>query len=241
MKEEGRYRGRGSGEEGEQISPSPASQAPPGSIGWHEALEAHCERFLGRWPTAFGQIVQPAFPVTLYPHLPSPQRPWLTLRTGGVSDRAMSVPEGMWERRYCELLTYLPANWNVEAVGATMDDEEWWPAALLRQVGEFVHEASTWLDEEHTVVVSEPGETYASGTLTAAVLLLAPRVEPAEFNELVIDGTACRFLCMIPITEAETNLKVEQGGPALVGLIEEHGLSHVVNPARPCLVTGRRP
>lgn len=227
--------------------PSPADGDPPtppsspGSPRWHEILEAHCERFLGPCPTALGEIVQGPIPLTLYPHLPSPERPWHTPRTGGVSDYAMSVPAGMEERRYCELLTYLPAHWDLEGVGAKTSEEAWWPAALLKQLGQFVHEQSTWFGEGHTVVVAEPGETYAPGTLVSAALLRAPEIEPAEFDELVIDGVPCRFLWVFPITEAETNLKLEQGAGALLELIEEHGLSHVLDPGRACLVTGRRP
>jgi len=60
------------------------------------------------------------------------------------------------------------------------------------------------------VLVSEPGETYASGTLVSAALLRAPEVETEEFDERVIDGTPCRFLWVFPITEAETEFKLEQ-------------------------------
>lgn len=215
---------------------SPASPTPPGSERWHAALDAHCERFLGPCPSAFGEIVPSSpFTVTLYPHLPTPERPWLTLRTAGVSDYPMTVPTGR-EDRYCELLIYLPPDWELEG-----SEEGWWPGRLLRQLGQFVHESSTWFAEGHTVVVSEPGETYAPGTLVSAALLRAPEIEDEEFDELVIEGTPCRFLWAFPITEAETDLKLEQGATALLDLIEEHGLSHVIDPGRACLVTGRRP
>ena len=149
----------------------PTSPFPPGSEGWHDALEAHCERFLGPCPTALGEIVPGPVPLTLYPHLPSAERPWLTVRTGGVSDYPMAVPKGTEERRHCELLSYLPANWELER-----SEEEWWPAALLKQLGNFVHEHSSWFGEGHTVVVSEPGETYAPGTLPG--LQWAPMTSP---------------------------------------------------------------
>ena len=67
------------------MSPDDASDLrTPGSDGWHDALDAHCERFLGRSSSALGEIVPTSrFTVTLYPHPPSSDRPWLTLRTAG--------------------------------------------------------------------------------------------------------------------------------------------------------------
>lgn len=210
--------------------------ASPGSERWHDELDAHCERFLGPCPSALGEVVPSSpFVVTLYPHLPSSERPWLTLRTAGVSDYPMAVPTGREEQRYCELLTYLPPDWELEG------SEGWWPGALLKQLGQFVHESSTWFGEGHTVVVCEPGETYAPGTLVSAALLRAPETEPDEFVELAIDTTQCHFLWAFPITEAETNLKLQHGTAPLLALIEEHGLSHVLDPGRACLVTGRHP
>ena len=219
-------------------SPQGAGQlTAPGSERWHELLDAHCERFLGPCPSALGEIVPSSpFGLTLYPHLPSVGRSWLTLRTAGVSDYPMRVPAGREEQRYCELLTYLPPDWDLEG-----PEERWWPAGLLLQLGQFVHESPTWFAAGHTVLVSEPGEVYAPGTLVSAALLRAPQTEPEEFDELAIDGSPCRFLWVFPITEAETNLKLEQGTEALLALIEEHELSHVLDPARPCLVTGRQP
>jgi hypothetical protein len=66
-------------------------------------------------------------------------------------------------------------------------------------------------------------------------------VEDEDFDELAIEGTSCHFLWAFPITEAETNLKLEHGMRALLRLIEEQELSHVLDPGRACLVTGRRP
>jgi hypothetical protein len=214
-----------------------AELATPGSERWHEALDAHCERLLGPCPSALGEIVPTGpFTVTLYPHLPSHDRPWLTLRTAGVSDYPMTVPRGHEDQRYCELLTYLPPDWQLEDSELT-----WWPGRMLRQLGQFVHESSTWFGQGHTVLVSEPGETYAPGTLVSAALLRAPEVEDEDFDELAIEGTSYHFLWAFPITEAETNLKLEHGTRALLRLIEEQELSHVLDPGRACLVTGRRP
>ena len=177
--------------------------------------------------------------ITLCPHLATAERSWLTLRTAGVSDYQMAVPKEMNERRYCELLTYLPSSWQI--LGADTSDAQWWPARLLKQLGQFVHEQETWFADGHTVVVSEFGETYSAGTLVTAALLLAPRIEPPEFDELVIDGTPCRFLWVFPITEAEVQFKLEHGADALLELMSNQKVSHVLDPGRACLLTGQQP
>ena len=204
--------------------------------GWHEAVDAHCERFLGPCQSAIGEIVPTSeYLVTLYPHLPTTERPWITLRTAGVSDHPMAMPPGLERRGRCELLTYLPPDWDLER------PEGWWPAALLKLLGQFVHENDTWFGRGHTVLVAEPGETYAPGTLVSAALLRAPTIEPREFGQFESAGEACRFLWAFPVTEAETNLKLEEGESTLVELIEQHRLPHVLDAGRPCLVTGMRP
>ena len=206
----------------------------PGSARWHKRLDRHCKRFLGPFPFASGEIVPSSeFRISIYPHLPTAERPFMTPRTAGVSDYPMHVPPGQERRRRCELLTYLSAGWDL--------DEQWWPGALLRMLGQFVHEHETWFEPGHTILVAEPGETYEDGTLVSAVLLRPPTAEDPQFDELVIDGVPCRFLWAFPITEAECDFKLEHGADALLALIAEHELGHVLEPGRRCLVSGRLP
>ena len=206
----------------------------PGSARWHEDLDRHCEWFLGRRSHVFGEIVPSSeFQISICPHPATAQRPYMTLRTAGVSDYPMRVPRGRECERRCELLSYLPAGWDLH--------EQWWPGALLRMLGQFVHEDQTWFEPGHTVLVAEPDEIYAEHTLISAVLLRAPTAEDPRFEALVIDDTPCQFLWAFPITEAECDLKLEHGTDALLALISEHDLSHVVDPGRRCLVSGRLP
>ena len=59
----------------------------------------------------------------------------------------MAVPEGREDRRHCELLTYLPPGWELEG-----SEEGWWPGAMLKRLGQFVHENETWFGDGHTFV-----------------------------------------------------------------------------------------
>ncbi|MEJ7764251.1 MAG: suppressor of fused domain protein [Acidimicrobiales bacterium] len=205
---------------------------------WHSALEAHCENVWGRG-RAFGEIVQGDVPVTLYEYGPSRERAWRTLRTGGVSDRPLAVPKAEDHRRYSEFLLYLPAQW--DAFGDEAGGDQWWPAGLLRHLGSFVHEAETYFAPGHSVRVADPGAVYSPGTPFQAAFLLPPWFEPKGFDDLQIEGIPCRFLWVCPITEAETDLLVNRGANALLSLMGERRLSHIIDPNRACLVTGNHP
>lgn len=205
------------------------------SARWHEELDAHCERFLGPCPAVLHEIVSDDLHLDLHPHGPTPARQWRTLRTGGMSLRPMVVPDGFHERSHAELIAYLPPAWNLE------DDEAWWPGWMLKHLARFVHNERTWFAPGHTIALADPGEVFADHTLFAGVILLAPKVEPRAFDRLVIDGVRCRFLWACPITAAEMDAALERGSDALRQLMAEAGLSHVIDPARACLMTARSP
>lgn len=228
-----------------QLPPTPfprveTTTREPSSARWWEEIAAHCERFLGRPPGGLGEIVQGDPPITLFEHPSSLRRPRMTLRTSGVSERALAVPKSMDDHRYTELLLYLPPSWQLTDDTSPREDT-WWPAALLKHLGRFIHEQQTYFEPGHSVALAEPGETYAPGTLVAGALLLPPSLEAPEFDRLSIRGIPCRFLWVHPITEAEMKLKLERGTDALIELMNTRGLSPAIDPRRACLLTGRTP
>lgn len=231
------------GREPEQAeAPAGGTPASEPQSRWREAVDAHCDRFLGPTPRTLAEIVPTGdFQVNLHPHPATDVRPWLTLRTEGVSEYPMAVPENVNDPDRTELMMYLPKDWDLSTPTAE-SPEPWWPASLLFLLGHFVHDEKTWFGPHHTVTVAEPGQMYSPGTLFSAVFLLPPPpVEAKEFNELVIDDIACSFLWVFPITQAEADLKVEKGFESLVALMQEHEIGHILDPKRPCMVTGHRP
>lgn len=216
----------------EDAEPSDEEAAVPR---WWEALDSHCERFLGSSPAQLGEIVPSgSLAITLFPHLASPGRPWLTLRTAGVSERPMAAPPGEEYRRHAELVMYLPKDWDLRS------DPGYWPVEMLLRLGRFVHDERSWFAPGHTVALAEPGESCDPGTLFSGVMLLAPEMEPDGFDDLVVDATPCRFLWVVPLTEAELGLALDKGVTALRGLLDQHGVGHVIDADRACTVTGRR-
>lgn len=60
---------------------------------------------------------------------PAVDRPFHVLVTSGMSDLAMTVPEGMEFFRRAELMIALPADWPIE--GPRFEDEQgYWPIRL---------------------------------------------------------------------------------------------------------------
>jgi Suppressor of fused protein (SUFU) len=202
---------------------------PPG---WREALDRHCERFLGPCPAVLHELVSDVVHLDLYPHEPAPDRPWTTLRTGGVSDLATGPPAEMASFQHVELLTYLPPTWDLSR------RDSWWPGRMLKEIGRYVHQERTWLGPGHTLSLEGGDERDVAGSRFAGAMLLPPDCEPEAFDRLEIAGVPVRFLWMVPLTAAEIDFKLSHGSEDLLDLMRQRRLPQVLNPARACLVTG---
>ena len=211
----------------------------PSDQAWHQNLDRHFQTHVGPCPQPMGEVVSGTVAITLYDHVPTESRPWRTLRTAGVSDYPMSVPKGFDAHRYVELMVYLPADWDLW--GLDVAEGHWWPARLLKQLGNFVHDQSTWFGGGHTVRLAEPGQTLGDATLFTTALLLPPWPEVPTFDQFQLDRIPCRFLWVVPITEDEENFSLDKGAQALVALMRKANVSHVIDPSRSCLVTGKAP
>jgi hypothetical protein len=216
---------------GEEADPPPAAQPAPA---WRQALDRHCERFLGACPTLAHELVSDVAHLDLHPHQPADHRPWITLRTGGVSEIATRPPHEMVAYRHVELLTYLPPTWDLS------HRDGWWPGRMLKQIGRHVHLEETWLGPGHTLTLGDGDLPIAPGTPFTGAMLLPPSSEPAAFDLLEIAGIPVRFLWVVPLTTPEIDYKLAHGSQGLLDLMREGRLPRVVDPDRRCLVSGRR-
>ena len=219
----------------------PQVDYPPSDLreGWREALEAHLRAYLGPCATVYHEIVSTTVHLDLYIYAPTEARPYFTIVTSGISARPLHVPEGAEEFGRLELMLYLPADWNFDFKAG--GEAAWWPFRLLKFLGRFVHEYRTFLAPGHTVAESDPPEPYMNNTLLSMALLLSPVLEEEGFDQLAIEGTPCRFLWVWPITNDEGRLKIKVGLQALLGRLVDAGVSPIIDPSRPCAVTGKRP
>ena len=208
----------------------------PGSPEWREEVEDHLSRHLGEClvlhePPCGGRHID----VRIFEA--TPERPYLTAVTVGVSERPMAAPDDEPERRHQEFMIYLPEGWTCEP---NTGEAAEWPFWLLKNLAAFVDAEETYFAPRHSVALSNPPQPFAPRIpFTTAFLLWPPETSP--FDELTIDGTPCRFLWVVPLTPAEADYKLIHGSSALLQRSQEANIELPVDPNRACAITGGRP
>src|SRR5580704_6649882 len=71
----------------------------------------------------------------------SETRPFITLVTSGMAQKAMRVPKGVRAPTHAELVLFLPADYPVERVN--QEAEAHWPVKILRRVAAYPHQSKT--------------------------------------------------------------------------------------------------
>jgi len=197
-----------------------------------EAISAHIERHVGPVTMVFHEIVSTGVHVDIHQVGATAERPFHVLVTSGMSDLAMSVPEGAEEFRFAELFLTVPAEWSL-TMEAFKDEANYWPIRTLKVLARMPHEYDTWLSLGHTVGHGEPPTPYASGTDLCAALLLGPVSVPDEFGEFAMpDGRKVHFWQVFPLYREELDLKVKRGTDALLELFTRHRTPDVIDPKR---------
>ena len=98
-----------------------------------EAVSDHLERSFGAEPTVFHEVVSDLVHVDVHLVPPDGDRAWTTLVTSGLAERPMTVPEGLEEHRFAELVLACPrAGLSMEASSRT--SENYWPIRLLKML-----------------------------------------------------------------------------------------------------------
>jgi hypothetical protein len=140
---------------------------------------------------------------------------WWTLVTGGMSDNTQFVPDGYPEyvSKRLEILMYV-------------EEPKPWMFDVLKGLAEMPLEEKTFLHWWHTVPNGKP--MTAEPSLLTNFFFLPPYFEEPKFDSLHLDGEKVDFLWMIPITEAEREYAIQNGGQALEELFEESEMHPVV-------------
>lgn len=210
-----------------------------------ERMERHLTHFLGE-ATVWHEIISGAWPVDLYRFAPTPERPFYTLVTSGLSTRPMSVPEGVEEWARAELVLCLPADWPLTLgeggdLGDLGDENHAWPSQLLRTLARLPHEHGTWLGWGHTVPNGHPPLALAGTGFTGS--LIGPVVTlPDEFLKVELEeGGPLWFYGVFPLYPEEIEFKLNQGAQALFDRLEAFRVTELVQVDRPNVVTSRLP
>lgn len=209
--------------------------AVAGDLDVGTAIEGHIARYFGAAETVWHEPASDLVHIDVHVTPPSPGRPHYTLVTSGMSDLPMKVPPAI-DTPYAELMMALPPDWPLTAE-AFWDDAAYWPVHLLKAIARLPHAYGTWIGPEHSIPNGNPPEPYAPSVPFTGVLV-APmlRCEPAARTIVTSEGRRISLLALIPVHQAEMNLKLASGTAALYDAFDRAGVSEVLDPNRPSSV-----
>lgn len=207
-------------------------EAPAFSAGLEE-IEQHFARHFGEPATVFHEIVSDIVHLDVHVIAPSAARNHWTLFTTGMSDLPMTVPEGLDEFRFAELMMQLPASWRIDALAVTpppADLERWyWPLRWLKQLARLPHTYQTWLGTCHTIPNGDPPSPFSPDTKLCGWMLLPPvSVEPEARTITLADGRVVHLYCLHAVYLEELSLKLNNGSDPLLDAFDRAGVNEVL-------------
>jgi hypothetical protein len=207
-------------------------QAPEGEMCLAE-ISAHIEQHLGPVETVFHELVSDTVHIDVHIVLPTPENDCVRLVTSGMSDLPMTVPEHSSAPRHAELMMTLPAGWRLDQ--ASLESAEWyWPIRLLKILARLPHKYATWLGVGHTMPNGDPVEPFAPNTRLCGAMIVPPLTSPDAFDSLTIDEEkVISFYSVLPIYQAEMDLKLRKGADALFDRLSAKRISDLVDLDRP--------
>jgi hypothetical protein len=197
-----------------------------------QAIVDHIETHLGKIDMVFHELISDLVHIDVHEIKPTPERNFWTLVTTGMSDRPMTVPDGVDDARFAELMICLPPSWKVSEKGF-QEEANYWPIRLLKILSRLPHEYDTWLAPGHTVPNGDPPEPYVPKTEFCCALVVNPLTTPPEFDQLeVAPGKVVHFLAVIPLYLEEVDLKLKSGSEELFQKLEKQGVTELLKPGR---------
>lgn len=199
-----------------------------------EAIEAHLAKHIGEAKFVFHELVSDQVHIDVHFIPPSEKFPFNILVTSGMSDRPMTVPEGLENLKYAEVCILLPEDWPLSQEDFK-DENNYWPVRWLKTIARLPHQYNTWLGYGHTIPNGEEAEPFADSTGMGCLILMPAISLPDEFSELVTpDGKTIHFYCLYPLYKDEMDFKLQHGTDALLDLLDESELlDDVVDENRP--------
>ena len=194
-----------------------------------ELIDAHIKKHIGPVEMVFHELLSDLVHIDIHMVEPTEDRPWYTLVTSGMSDRAMVCPPGMEEFAYAELVVCLPADWQLNQE-ALEDEKNYWPLRALKFLARFPHEYETWLFEGHTIPNGNPAEPVVDGLGFIGWLLFWPIMVKEEFLTLKVNNEkTIHFLAIYPLFQGEMDLKLKKGTDGLIKRFEKNHVSEVID------------
>jgi hypothetical protein len=194
-----------------------------------EAVGRHVERHVGPIDFVYHETDSRLVHVDVHHVPPDSRRPFHTLVTSGMSQRAMNVPPGGPSYRHAELFALLPRHWRLD-----LEDGRWsWPIRELRDLARYPHQESTWLGCGHTVQNGRPPAPYDRSTGFCASILTRPVSLSGGFARLRYADRRILFYQFIPIYEEELRFALQHTSNALLARFAQYEATDVIDTARP--------
>lgn len=200
-----------------------------------DAISNHIEKHIGKITSVFHELVSDKVHIDIHWVKPSPDRPFHTLVTSGMSDKPMNVPNGVTDMEYAELLILLPPSWNISAEPyglmekAFGDENNYWPVRWLKHIARFPHEYDTWIGPNHTIPNGEHADPFSENTNLGCMFIYPSICLPSEFTQLKLNNKLINFYALYPIYKEEMDYKLNNGADALLDKFEKYRISNIVD------------
>ena len=199
------------------------------------AIGEHVTKHVGPVTDAFHERVSDVVRVDLLVVGPHEGRPFTTLVTCGISELPMRVPLEnpddlglIPELRFAELLLALPPDWPLTPE-AFQDEANYWPLRWLKRLARLPHQMDGWLGLGHTVPNGDPPRPLAPGVPFAGWLIDEPVLLPKDVLKLRVADRVINFYAAVPLTAAEMEFKVHNGGGALAQRLDRAKVSELID------------
>lgn len=201
-----------------------------------QAIDDHVTEHIGKIDTVWHEIVSDIVHIDIHVVPPRPERPYYTLVTSGMSDRAMSAPEGAEDWRFSELMICLPPDWPLTDE-AFNEEKNYWPLRWLKKLARFPHEYETWLSVAHTIPNGDPPEPLADNTSLIGFMLVPPLTTSVEFHELIVPPLKkIHFHALMPLTAREMEFKLKHGAESLMQRLENGKVTELLDVGRKSVI-----
>lgn len=208
---------------------APMQRQPDPVLLPHDPVAEHIASHLGKPAFVFHDTAPDAVGVDIHVIEPSASYPYTRLVTSGMSQKAMTVPQGA--PAYAELMMALPADWKLDET--SVQDERWyWPVALLRHLANYPHKGATWLGLGHSLPNGHPAKPYTASVGFRGAVILPPVSAPEPFHSLTLDGKDIYFHCVVPLFQEELDVARRRGFAELLDYFNAKDVTDVVDPAR---------
>lgn len=200
-------------------SPEPVEAA---IVAKEEARDLVYEGMFGERSHVYNEKPGKSPHVDVFTYPPQNGRDFFTLVTGGMSDRAMTLPEDMEGiPRRVELILYCSEPKDEYLEG-------------LRELARFVHDQDTWIGFGLTIPNGDPPRLIWGSKHLNTLLLMPTIVRPDNnlLKSLQIGGDAVQFVWLVPISKGEADLHAEEGFGALLDVFEKQRHPVVFDPNR---------